>query len=90
MRKKITDEQRLSAAYSAGKFRQQATLSISLFFINILMLIIMKGGTMGFSIAMFIICGISFYANTSSLRNLEKTYNIKEEDLISTTNTLAK
>ncbi len=80
----ITEEQKLAAAYMMGRFRQRCNLSIALIFINILLMLIMQSKSIGFNIAMLVICLVSFFGQSSSLRKLEKEFGMSEDQLNTT------
>jgi|GEM_PF-2725497 len=81
MKIRITERSKLGAAYAMGRFRQQINLSIALFFINLMILMIMKGDVIAFNIAILIISAIAFWANRASIKKLEEQYALTEESL---------
>ncbi len=84
----ITKEDNIIAAYAMGKTRQQSWTSLALIVINIMMILFLQGKLFGFNFAIILISAVSFFANVSYLRKIEKKYSLSEAELISESNNL--
>ncbi len=78
----ITEKDKMAVAYAIGRTRQNFNISVGLIFINILLMLIVQSPSIGFNIAMLIICIVSSFAHNATIKRLESTYAVSEEELV--------